>query len=64
MKKNELLIFWINGIKKSQFINFVLKFSLIIIFLQLILNLVVVPKSQDLARSYIRTSNIDYFHRF
>ena len=60
-EKNELLIFWINGIKKSQFINFVLKFSLIIIFLQLILNLVVVPKSQDLARSYIRTSNIDYF---
>ncbi len=60
-EKNELIIFWLNGIKKFEFINFILKFSIIIILLQLILNLFIVPKSQDLARSYIRTSNIDYF---
>ena len=34
----------------------------VLVITQLILNLFVVPKTQDLARSYIRLSNIDYFH--
>ena len=60
-EKNELLIFWTSGIKKREFLNFIIKFSFLIMILHLVLNLFIVPKSQDLARSYIRSSNIDYF---
>ena len=59
--KNELIIFWTNGIKKRDFFNFIINFSLIFVILQLILNIFIVPNSQDKARSYIRSSNIDYF---
>ena len=58
--RNELIIFWINGIKKRDFFNFIIKFSTIIVLFHLILNLFIVPKTQDIARSYIRSSNIDY----
>ena len=57
---NELIVFWNNGIKKIQFINFILRFSIIFLFLQLALNLFVVPKSQNLARVFIKESNIDF----
>ena len=57
----EILIFWTNGIKKIEFINHLIKFSFLFLILQLVLSFLVVPKTQDLARSYIRDSNIDYF---
>ncbi len=57
---NELIVFWNNGIKKIHFINFILKLSVLFLILQLILNLFVVPKSQKLARIYIKESNIDF----
>ena len=57
---NELIVFWNNGIKKIHFINFIFKFSVLFIILQLFLNLLVVPKSQNLARLYIKESNIDF----
>ncbi len=57
---NELLVFWNNGIQKIKFINFILKFSLFFLILQLILNLFIVPKSQNLGRLYIKESNIDF----
>ncbi len=57
---NELIVFWNNGIKKIQFINFILRFSILFLFLQLALNLFVVPKSQNLARIFIKESNIDF----
>ena len=60
-EKNELIIFWSNGIRKLGFFNFIVKCSFILVIIQLFLTLFVVPKSQDLARSYIRTSNVDYF---
>ncbi len=59
--KNELIIFWTNGIKKKEFYNLIIKFSLLFVILQLVLNTIIVPKTQDKARSYIRSSNIDYF---
>ena len=59
-KSNELIVFWNNGIKKIYFINFILKFSIIFLILQLTLNLFVVPKSQELARVFIKESNIDF----
>ncbi len=61
---NELIIFWNFGISKIQVINFFLKFSLIILFLQIIFAALIVPKSQDLARSTIKNSNINFFDNF
>ena len=60
---NELIIleFCIN---KIDLINFFIKFSFLIMFLQLFLTSIVVPKSQDLARSFLRTSSIDYLENF
>ncbi len=60
-ENNEILIFWTNGINKAQFINSVLIFSIIFIILQLCLNSLIVPKSLDLGRKYIRTSGIELF---
>jgi lipopolysaccharide export system permease protein len=57
---NELIVFWNNGIKKIKFINFIFRFSLFFLILQLILNLFIVPKSQNLARLFIKESNIDF----
>ncbi len=58
---NEILIFWTNGVNKAQFINSVLIFSTIFIILQLCLNSLIVPKTLDLGRKYIRTSGIELF---
>ena len=60
-EKNQLLIFWSNGIDKKQFLNIILKFSLIFLLIQLFLTAIVVPETQNKARSYIRSSNIDFF---
>ncbi len=57
---NELIVFWNNGIKKIHFINFILKFSIFFLLLQLALNLFIVPKSQDLGRIFIKESKIDF----
>ena len=59
--KNELIIFWNNGITKIHFIHNLIIYSLIIIFLQLLLGAYLVPKSQSMARNFIKQSSIDYF---
>ena len=58
---NELVIFWNFGINKIRFINFFIKISFGFILINLILNSVVAPMAQDKARSFIRTSNLDFF---
>ena len=58
---NEILILWTNGLNRIKFINSILFFSVFIFLFQIILTTFIVPKTQDLARSYIRSSNIDYF---
>tara|TARA_Y100001970_G_scaffold294000_1_gene445665 strand:- start:1014 stop:2159 length:1146 start_codon:yes stop_codon:yes gene_type:complete len=58
---NELKIFWIFGTNKREFLNVILKYSLIILLIQLILTLLVVPYSQNKARTYIQKSSIDFF---
>ena len=60
-EKNELVIFWNIGIKKIHFINFFIKFSLMFVFLSLLLSAFIAPFSQDKARSFIRTSDLDFF---
>ena len=61
---NELIIFWNFGINKIDLINFFIKFSFFITIFQIILTAMIVPKSQDLARSFLRTSSINYLENF
>ena len=62
--KNELIIFWNFGINKIELINFFIKFSFLIMLVQIILTALVVPKTQDTARSFLRTSSINYLEGF
>jgi lipopolysaccharide export system permease protein len=59
--KNELLIFWTNGVKKIQFINVVILYSVFVTTFQIVLGGFISPFSQNEARSYIRASNVDFF---
>ena len=61
---NELIIFWNFGINKIQIVNFVLKISVLLLLFQILLTSFIVPKSQDLARSFLRTSSVNYFGNF
>ena len=58
---NELIIFWTIGVRKLEFVNILLKFSIFYLIFQLILTTLIVPFTLDKARSYIRTSNVDLF---
>src|SRR6056300_1166093 len=53
--KNEMNIFWFNGISKLNF------FSLFIMLLQLLLSSVISPLSQLEARKYLKNSDISFF---
>ena len=59
--KNELVIFWNFGIQKINFINFFIKFSLCFTLISLLLNAFITPYAQDKARSFIRSSDLDFF---
>ena len=58
---NELILYWSNGIKKIQFINIIISYSFIIFLFQIFLGSYVSPSSQDKARSFLRSSSIDFF---
>ena len=58
---NELIIFWTIGISKINFVKNLLRLTIYFILFQIFLTTVIVPKSQDIARSYIRSSNIEFF---
>ena len=58
---NELMIFWNYGIDKLSIVKFFFWISIFIMLTQTILLSIVVPKSQELARSKLRSSNVDYF---
>ena len=58
---NELIIFWINGVKKIQFIHMILLYSFLFLLIQIFLGSYISPKGQDQARSFIRNSNMDFF---
>ena len=61
---NELIIFWNFGVQKIQITNFFIQFSILVMFLQLLLTIIIVPETQNLSRSLIRTSNVDFFESF
>ena len=58
---NELIIFWNHGVKKISIVNFFLWNSIIIMLIQILLLSIIVPKTQEMARSKLRGSNVDYF---
>jgi len=59
--KNELIIFWNFGVKKINFINFFIRFSFLFVLISLLLNAIITPYTQDKARSFIRSSDLDFF---
>ncbi len=61
---NELLLFWNFGVNKIELINFIFRFSLLLLLIQILLTSIIVPKSQGQARSFLRTSDINYFGNF
>ncbi|MDC3121160.1 LptF/LptG family permease, partial [Candidatus Pelagibacter sp.] len=61
---NELIIYWNFGVHKIEVINFILKVSFVLMILQIFLTSFVVPKSQDLARSFLRSSSVNFFDNF
>jgi lipopolysaccharide export system permease protein len=59
--KNELIIFWINGISKIKFANRLIFFSIILMLLQIVLKSYISPMFQYKARNLLKNSNIDLF---
>ena len=62
--KNELIIFWNFGVHKITVINFILKISIFLLIFQILLTSLLVPKSQDEARSFLRSSTVNFFDNF
>jgi lipopolysaccharide export system permease protein len=60
-ENNQLLIYWSNNISKVNFLNNIILFSVILVIVSLLLSFQIVPFTQDKARSYIRSSNLDFF---
>lgn len=61
---NELLIYWNFGVNKIQFINYFFLISLIFLLVQTILTSLLVPKSQNLARTILRNSDFNFVDNF
>ncbi len=59
--KNEISMFWINGISKINFANKLLFFSIIFMFFQIVLGSHISPLSKLEARNYLKNSNVDFF---
>tara|TARA_B100000700_G_scaffold276428_1_gene322995 strand:+ start:548 stop:1660 length:1113 start_codon:yes stop_codon:yes gene_type:complete len=59
-ENNEILVFWTNGIKKISFINFIFKLAFFFVILQLVLSILIVPYTQNLSRTYLKNSNVDF----
>ena len=59
--KNELLIFWTNGVKKIQFANNLIILSIILLVIQIIIGSLISPTFQYKARSFLKNSDISFF---
>ena len=53
-EQNQTLIFWTNGIKRLTFLNVIIGYSLLFLLLNILFSLLIVPYTQDKARSFIR----------
>ena len=61
---NELIIFWNFGVNKFEFFNFFFKFSILLVIFQIMIVAVIVPKAQDTARSFLRSSSVNILENF
>ena len=61
---NELIIFWNFGVNKIHLINFLFIFSIFLALLQITLAAFIVPNAQDKARSFLRTSSVNFLESF
>ena len=61
---NELIIFWTFGINKLQIVNFIFKLSIILTIIQMVMSSLIIPITQDLARSFIKNSKINFVGNF
>ena len=61
---NELIIFWNFGVHKILLVNFFLKFSIFLMLTQILLMAYIVPLTQNLSRTLVKTSNVDFFESF
>ena len=61
---NELIIFWNFGVNKIQIINFIFYISILMMLIQIVFTSLIVPTSQDKARSFLRTSDVNFFGNF
>ena len=61
---NELMIFWNFGVNKIQIVNFLLKTSIFLTIIQILLTSFIVPKTQELARFYLKNSTVNFFENF
>ena len=60
-QKNELSIFWINGVSKIDFTNKIIFLSIILTVFQISLGSLFSPYSQFKARESLKDSNVDFF---
>jgi len=59
--KNQIIIFWLNGISKISFLNQIIYLSLLFAIISFLLSFYLVPYTQNQARSFIRNSSLDFF---
>ena len=62
--RNELVIYWNIGVNKLSLYNFLFLSSVLITVIQITLTSIIVPKSQDYARTILRNSNVNFFDNF
>lgn len=63
-QNNELMIFWNFGVEKIHLVNFLIVISILITITQLFITTMIVPETQNMSRSLIRTSNVDFIDSF
>ena len=61
---NELIIYWNFGVSKFQIVNYVFKISILLMVMQIFLTSYIVPYTQDLARSFLRSSTLNFYGNF
>ncbi len=61
---NELMIFWNFGENKIKFTNFILFVSLFMFLIQILFTSIIVPSTQDKARSFLRDSEVNFLGNF
>ena len=61
---NELIIFWNFGVHKIELVNFIMRISIFLMIFQILLASMIVPKAQDLAKYFLRTSSVNFIENF